>query len=84
MSEGESPIFLKLKKQKNHGRKIGSMYEIQDRFHSIVKKKKRDRALRKQKGKGIACKKEVVVNASLSDSDISNRKRVILSEAKNV
>ncbi|KAH1064455.1 hypothetical protein J1N35_029442 [Gossypium stocksii] len=49
----------------------------------IAKKKKRDRALRKQKGKGIVCREEVVVNASISDSDIINRKRVILKEARN-
>ncbi|KAG8493412.1 hypothetical protein CXB51_010807 [Gossypium anomalum] len=59
------------------------MYEIQDRIISIAEKKKRDRVLRKQKGKGTVCKDEVVVNASLSDSDINNRKRVILREARN-
>ncbi|MBA0577457.1 hypothetical protein Golob_000064 [Gossypium lobatum] len=34
------------------------------------------------KGKGILDREEAVVNASLSDSDISNRKKLILGEAK--
>ncbi|MBA0599843.1 hypothetical protein Gorai_006046 [Gossypium raimondii] len=72
------------KNKNNNGRKIRSMYEIQNRLLTVTEKKKRDWALRKQKGKGIAGRDEVVVNASLSDSDISNRKKVILMEARNM
>ncbi|MFQ6654374.1 hypothetical protein Gotur_025388 [Gossypium turneri] len=54
------------------------------RILTVTEKKKRDWALRKQKGKGIAGRDDVEVNASLSDSDISNRKKVILMEARNM
>ncbi|MBA0809761.1 hypothetical protein Gohar_025384, partial [Gossypium harknessii] len=46
-------------------------------------KKKRDWALRRQKGKGILDREHADVNASLSDLDISDRKRLILMDARN-
>ncbi|PPS18921.1 hypothetical protein GOBAR_AA01660 [Gossypium barbadense] len=46
-------------------------------------RKKRDRALHKEKAKESRKEDERIVNVSLSDSDISNRMRVILREANN-
>lgn len=72
----------KKKKKKTQRRKILSMLDIQDRFLLVKEKKKRDQVLKREKGKGILARDEFVVNASLSDSDISNRRKVILGEAK--
>ncbi|KAK5818957.1 hypothetical protein PVK06_023911 [Gossypium arboreum] len=60
-------------------KKIQSMYEIQ----TSKERKKRDRALHKEKAKESRKEDERIVNVSLSDSDISNRMRVILREANN-
>ncbi|MBA0693215.1 hypothetical protein Goari_010714 [Gossypium aridum] len=62
---------------------IRSMYNIQDRILTVTEKKKRDRTLRRQKGKENSGREETVANTSLSDSNISNRKRLILREARN-
>ncbi|MBA0870965.1 hypothetical protein Goshw_019470 [Gossypium schwendimanii] len=70
------------KNQKSNGRKVRSMLDIQDKVLSINEKRKRDRAMKKQRGKGKVDREDTVVNASLSDLDISNRKRVILREAR--
>lgn len=45
-------------------------------------RQKRDRALRRGKENEGACNVEKIANLSLSDSDTSNRKRVILGEAE--
>lgn len=45
-------------------------------------KLKRDRGMRKSKGKGDSGIDESITNLSLSDSDINNRRKVILREAK--
>lgn len=58
------------------------MYEIQDKFLSLNEKRKRDRALKKWRGNKIVDREEVIVNASLLDSNISNKKPVILREAR--
>lgn len=58
------------------------MLEIHDRFLSVIEKKKRDLALRREKGQGILAREETVVNASLFYYDISNRRKLILREAK--
>lgn len=49
-----------------------------------MERKKKDQALKRQKGKENLGREETIANASLSDSDISNRKRLILREARNV
>lgn len=76
-----SKMSLGRKKLQSNGRKVRSMHDIQDRFLSIKEKKKRDKAIKKQRGKDLGEQENVVVNASLSDSDISNRKRAILKQA---
>ncbi|TYH18868.1 hypothetical protein ES288_A05G307200v1, partial [Gossypium darwinii] len=64
-------------------KKIRSMYEIQNSSLTINERKKRDRAPQKEKGKEFCKDDERIANLSLSDSDISNRMRVILREANN-
>ncbi|KAG8499712.1 hypothetical protein CXB51_006382 [Gossypium anomalum] len=63
-------------------KKIRSMREIQDLSLTSKEKKRRDRGSRKLKGKGISNAEESIVNLSLFDSDIGDRRRVILREAK--
>ncbi|XP_040938128.1 indole-3-acetic acid-amido synthetase GH3.17-like [Gossypium hirsutum] len=58
------------------------MCKIQDCILIVTEKKKRDWALRREKGKGTSEREEAVVNASLSNSDINNRRKLILGEAK--
>ncbi|MBA0693253.1 hypothetical protein Goari_010747 [Gossypium aridum] len=54
-----------------------------NRILTIMEKKKRDWALRRQKGKGISDREHADVNASLWNLDIGNRKRLILRDARN-
>ncbi|KAH1083863.1 hypothetical protein J1N35_023624 [Gossypium stocksii] len=70
-------------KKKGLNKKIQSMYEIQSSILTSKERKKRDRALHKEKGRESRKEDERIVNLSLSDSDISNRMRVILREANN-
>ncbi|MBA0812677.1 hypothetical protein Gohar_026621, partial [Gossypium harknessii] len=53
-----------------------------DRVLTTKEKLKRDRGTRKFKGKGDSRNEESITNLSLSDSDINNRRKVILKEAK--
>ncbi|KAH1082650.1 hypothetical protein J1N35_022411 [Gossypium stocksii] len=64
-------------------KKIRSMYEIQSSSLTSKEKKKRDRAMLKEEGREFCKEDERIVNLSLSDSDISNRMRVIFKEANN-
>ncbi|KAH1130482.1 hypothetical protein J1N35_001860 [Gossypium stocksii] len=52
-------------------------------LESEEERKKRDRALHKERGKEVCKYNERIVNLSLSDSDLSNRMKVILRETKN-
>ncbi|TYH14639.1 hypothetical protein ES288_A06G236700v1 [Gossypium darwinii] len=70
------------RKKKALNKRIRSMREIQDRVLSTKEKQKRDRKEKIAKGKENTRCEDLTVNLSLSDSDISNRKRVILREAK--
>ncbi|TYI21370.1 hypothetical protein ES332_A06G033700v1 [Gossypium tomentosum] len=63
--------------------KIRSMYEIQNSILTSNERKNMDRALHKERGRESRKEDERIVNLSLSDSDISNRMRVILREANN-
>ncbi|KAK5792340.1 hypothetical protein PVK06_033454 [Gossypium arboreum] len=58
------------------------MRDIQDIVLTMKEKKKRDMGARKSKGKGVSKNNESIANLSLSDSDISNRRKVILREVK--
>ncbi|KAH1091961.1 hypothetical protein J1N35_019218 [Gossypium stocksii] len=58
------------------------MREIQDIVLTKKQKRMRDRGAGNSKGKGASNLDESIINLSLSDSDISNRRRVILREAK--
>ncbi|KAH1107432.1 hypothetical protein J1N35_011200 [Gossypium stocksii] len=71
------------KKKKGLNKKIRSMNEIQSSILMSKERKKRDRSLHKEKGREFRKEDERIVNLSLSDSDISNRMRVILREANN-
>ncbi|TYI32040.1 hypothetical protein ES332_A04G030000v1 [Gossypium tomentosum] len=70
------------RKKKALNKKIRSMRKIQDTTLTTKEKKKRDRGLRKQNGKGILRINDSIANLSLSDSDVSNSRRVLLREAK--
>ncbi|PPR87864.1 hypothetical protein GOBAR_AA32825 [Gossypium barbadense] len=70
------------KKKKQFNKKICSMREIQDKVLTSKEKQKRDKIRRKEKDKGVPRCDEKIVNLSLSDSDISNRRKVILRDAK--
>ncbi|MBA0790915.1 hypothetical protein Gohar_015529 [Gossypium harknessii] len=69
--------------REDRGQKVRSMFEIQYRFLIVAKKKKRVQVLRRRKGRGNSDTYEDVVNASLADSHINNRRKLILDEAKN-
>lgn len=58
------------------------MQKIQDSVLTSKEKKKRERATRKGKGRVEARSVEKIVNLSLSDLKISNRRKVILGEPK--
>ncbi|KAH1039908.1 hypothetical protein J1N35_041651 [Gossypium stocksii] len=58
------------------------MRKIQDSVLTSKEKQKRDRGAKKLKGKGNSRRVENIVNLSMSDSDISNRRKVILKEAR--
>ncbi|KAK5803291.1 hypothetical protein PVK06_030936 [Gossypium arboreum] len=70
------------KKKKQFNKKICSMREIQDKVLTSKEKQKRDKIRRNEKDKGVPRCDEKIVNLSLSDSDISNRRKVILRDAK--
>ncbi|KAH1090640.1 hypothetical protein J1N35_017897 [Gossypium stocksii] len=70
------------RKKKHFNKRISSMRVIQDRVLSSKEKQRRDRSRRKEKNSATSRKKDKVVNISLSDSDINNRRKVILREAK--
>ncbi|KAK5786970.1 hypothetical protein PVK06_041620 [Gossypium arboreum] len=76
-------VLFRRKKKKGLNKKIQSMYEIQNSILTLKERKKRDRALHKERGRESCKEDERIVNLSLSDSDISNRMRVILREANN-
>ncbi|KAH1114713.1 hypothetical protein J1N35_008091 [Gossypium stocksii] len=57
------------------------MREIQDKVLTSKEKNKRDKSRRKEDKVDHRCE-EKIVNLSLSDSDFSNRRKVILREAK--
>ncbi|KAK5771081.1 hypothetical protein PVK06_047256 [Gossypium arboreum] len=58
------------------------MRKIQDRVLSSKEKQKRDQSKRKGKSNEELRREDKVMNLSLSDSDISNRRNVILRKAK--
>ncbi|TYH95086.1 hypothetical protein ES332_A12G083300v1 [Gossypium tomentosum] len=70
------------RKKKSLNKKIRSMRDIQNGVLSTREKQKRDRKEKLEKGKAVARCEDSTVNLSLSDSDINNRRRVILREAK--
>ncbi|KAK5786932.1 hypothetical protein PVK06_041582 [Gossypium arboreum] len=70
------------RKKKFLNKRIRSMREIQDSVLSTKEKQRRDRKERIEKGKAITRGEDPTANLSLSDSDINNRRRVILKEAK--
>ncbi|KAH1091799.1 hypothetical protein J1N35_019056 [Gossypium stocksii] len=57
--------------------------EIQNSSLTLKERKKRDRAMLKEKRREFSKYDERIFNLSLSDSDISNKMRVILREANN-
>ncbi|KAH1057720.1 hypothetical protein J1N35_035785 [Gossypium stocksii] len=69
------------RKKKHFNKRICSMRDIQDKVLSSKEKLRRDRGKKKDKSKATSGE-EKIVNISLSDSDISNRRKVILKEAK--
>ncbi|KAH1063662.1 hypothetical protein J1N35_028649 [Gossypium stocksii] len=70
------------RKKKHFNKKISFMRAIQDGVLTSKEKHKRDRTWRKEKGRDEFIGKEKIVNLSLSDSDVNNRRKVILREAK--
>ncbi|PPR98008.1 hypothetical protein GOBAR_AA22653 [Gossypium barbadense] len=69
------------RKKKHFNKRICSMQDIQDKVLSSKEKLRRDRGKKKDKSKATLGE-EKIVNISLSDSDISNRRKVILKKAK--
>ncbi|PPR85884.1 hypothetical protein GOBAR_AA34806 [Gossypium barbadense] len=80
---------LKIVESGGEGREVRAKIEM-DSSNKKGKKKKRQgnrekevrSGIRREKGKGISDREEAVVNASLFYSNISNRKNLILREAK--
>ncbi|KAH1055292.1 hypothetical protein J1N35_033357 [Gossypium stocksii] len=82
IEEGFVQLRRNRRNKKMLKKKVRSMRELQDIVLTTKEKKKRERGTRKSKGKGDSRDDESIVNLSLSDSDISNRRKVILKEAK--
>ncbi|KAL1180919.1 hypothetical protein V6Z11_A02G011100 [Gossypium hirsutum] len=70
------------RKKKQFNKRIRSMCSIQDGVLSSKQIQRRDQSRRKDKSSIASVSEDKVVNLSLSDSDLSNRKNVILREAK--
>ncbi|PPR86360.1 hypothetical protein GOBAR_AA34327 [Gossypium barbadense] len=68
--------------KKQFNKRISSMQDIQDRVLTFKEKQRRDRSWRKEKSRVTSRSKDKIVNLSLSASDISNRRKVILREVK--
>lgn len=75
-------VIRNKKKKKSWNKRTRSMREIQNRVLSARDKLKREKGEKMGKEKESTRIKEKMVNLSLSDSDISNCRRVILREAK--
>lgn len=65
-------------------KKVCSMRDLQNGALTLKERQIRDRSLRKEKGKEKDSSAEKITNLSLSDSNINNRRRVILGEAKKM
>lgn len=76
-------VIKNRRKKKVLNKRIRSMTEIQICSLSLKERRKRDQALKREKVKRGAEVDDRVVNLSLSDSDISNRAKVVIKEAKN-
>ncbi|PPR96935.1 hypothetical protein GOBAR_AA23729 [Gossypium barbadense] len=70
------------RKKKQFNKRIKSMRSIQDGVLSSKQIQRRDRSRRKDKSSVASGSEDKVVNLSLSDSDLSNRRKVILREAR--
>ncbi|KAK5818694.1 hypothetical protein PVK06_023638 [Gossypium arboreum] len=84
-SEIEEEFFQIRQNKRNKkvlNKKIRSMQEIQDIVPTTKEKQKRDRGIRKSKGNGDSKNDESIVNLSLLNLDISNRRKVIFKEVK--
>ncbi|KAG8487964.1 hypothetical protein CXB51_018813 [Gossypium anomalum] len=75
-------VIRSRRKKKQFNKRISSMREIQDKVLSSKEKQRRDRSKRKVKSNEELRREDKVVNLSLSDSYIGNRRTVILREAK--
>ncbi|KAH1055308.1 hypothetical protein J1N35_033373 [Gossypium stocksii] len=82
IEEGFVQLRRNRRNKKMLKKKVRSMRELQDIVLTTKEKRKRDRGTRKSKGKGDSRDDECITNLSLSDSDISNRRKVTLKEAK--
>ncbi|PPS09552.1 hypothetical protein GOBAR_AA11091 [Gossypium barbadense] len=82
VEEEFSNVIRSRRKKKQFNKRISSMRKIQDRVLSSKEKQKRDQSKRKGKSNEELRREDKVMNLSLSDSDISNRRKVILRKAK--
>ncbi|KAH1097982.1 hypothetical protein J1N35_014903 [Gossypium stocksii] len=82
IEEGFVQLRWNRKNKKILKKKVKSVRELQDIVLTTKEKQKRNRGTRKSKGKGDSRNDESIANLSLSDSDISNRRNVILKEVK--
>ncbi|KAH1055055.1 hypothetical protein J1N35_033120 [Gossypium stocksii] len=83
LEEELNRMILHRKKKKGLNKKIRLMYEIQNSSLTSKERKKRDRAMLKEKGREFCKEDDRIVNLSISDSDISNIMKVILRKANN-
>ncbi|TYH46461.1 hypothetical protein ES332_D11G337100v1 [Gossypium tomentosum] len=87
-NEDISNIGLSMEMDQNKGLEtqieegMGVGLSEQDRVLTTKKKLKKDRGTSKEKGNEVFRNDESIANLSLSDSDISNRRKVILKEAQ--
>ncbi|KAL4342271.1 hypothetical protein GQ457_08G027490 [Hibiscus cannabinus] len=63
-------------------KKYGSLASFQDKAISSAERKRRDRALRRSKKRGIDCNFSDLDGRSLSDSDLRARRDVLIKEAR--
>ncbi|KAL4324756.1 hypothetical protein GQ457_11G000030 [Hibiscus cannabinus] len=79
----ESPENRNSRKiQKRKERRFGSLFELQDKVLSKLERRKRDRVLKRIKKKGKENEQPELEGCTVTDSDLQERRRILLREAK--
>ncbi|KAK8682043.1 hypothetical protein V6N13_054440 [Hibiscus sabdariffa] len=81
-SKAERVFFPEIILEKSTKKRYGSLKQIQDKSISEMERKRRDRAIRREKYFGKGEEEPEVSGRSLSESDLINHKKTLLKRAK--